>query len=258
MKKQVEVTTETNGICTVTMNRPKVLNAFNQEMGPGLQEALTQIGYDREIRVVVLTGAGGNFSSGADIKDLHQKTDAPEWHNRLKGLGKLIRTIRELSQPVICKVEGVAYGVGVNLALAGDFVVAAQNARFCEVFVNIGVIMDGGGTFFLPRLVGLVKAREIALLGDEIDGKTADSIGLIYKSFPQKELDQEVDKLALNLAEKSPKAIALIKQGLENSFDMSLKEAMDWEAAHQSIMLQSAEHKEKVRQFLIARGKIKN
>jgi len=256
VENKVLIIEKKSGVCTITMNRPRVLNAFDENLSPGLQAAFDQIGSDDEIRVVVLTGAGRNFSSGADMKRLHVETSASEWLKGMKRLGRLIRTMRELPQPIICKVRGVAYGVGINTALAGDFVVAAHDARFCEVFVNIGVIMDGGGTYFLPRLVGMVKAREIALLGDEIDGEKAASIGLIYKSVADEGLDEEVDSLAGILAQKSSSAMALIKEGLEKSFDMSLAEAMDWEAAHQTIMLQSSDHKEKVRQFLISRGKI--
>ncbi|MCP4667731.1 MAG: 2-(1,2-epoxy-1,2-dihydrophenyl)acetyl-CoA isomerase, partial [Deltaproteobacteria bacterium] len=154
-----------------------------------------------------------------------------------------------------CKVRGVAYGLGANIALAGDFVVASLDARFCEVFVNIGVILDGGGTYFLPRLVGLARAKELALLGEEISGKSAADMGLIYKSVPEEDLDRETEALAKKLAQKSPSAMALIKEGLEGSFDMSLKEALEWEAAHQAIMLQTREHKEAVESFLGSRGK---
>jgi 2-(1,2-epoxy-1,2-dihydrophenyl)acetyl-CoA isomerase len=147
-------------------------------------------------------------------------------------------------------LKGVAVGGGANLALAGDFVIAADDARFCEIFVNIGLIMDYGGTYFLPRLVGLAKARELAMLGNEIDGKTAAAIGLVYKSVPEEEIDKEAAALAATLAQKPPLTLRLIKEGLEKSFDMSLKEVLDWEAAHQSITLQTPEHKEIVKLFL--------
>jgi 2-(1,2-epoxy-1,2-dihydrophenyl)acetyl-CoA isomerase len=173
----------------------------------------------------------------------------------MKRVGRIVGTIREMPQPVIIELKGVAVGGGANLALAGDFVVAADNARFCEIFINIGVILDFGGTYFLPRLVGLARARQLAMLGDEIDGKTAASIGLIYKSVPEDQLEREVDALADKLIQKSPLALALIKEGLEKSFDMSLKEALDWEAAHQSITLQTPQHREIVKLFLKAKGK---
>ena len=155
-------------------------------------------------------------------------------------------------------LRGVAVGGGANLALAGDFVITADTARFCEVFIHIGLILDAGGTYFLPRLVGLVKARELALLGEEIDGKTAASIGLVYKSLPEEELDEAVDILANNLAQKSLAAMALIKKGLDESHDKSLGEILDWEAALQSVMLQTPEHKSIVQLFLDAKKKSEN
>ena len=160
-----------------------------------------------------------------------------------------------MPQPIIAKVRGVAVGAGANLALASDFVLASEGARFCEVFVNIGVILDAGGTYFLPRLVGLARARELALLGEMVEAKRAAEIGLIYRSLPDQDLDRETENLAQKLSQKSSLAMALIKEGLEKSLDMTLDEVLEWEAAHQSIMLQTEEHQEAVRRFLKARGK---
>jgi len=243
-------------ICEVTIHRPEIMNAFNGAVSAGLMKAFEKISADRKTRVVVLQGAGGNFSSGADMHLLYAGAAPPERLQMMKGLSRLIVAMRELPQPIICKVRGVAYGVGANLALAGDFVIAAHDARICEVFVNIGVIMDGGGHYFLPRLVGLPKARELAMLGDEIDGRTATSMGLIYKSVPETALDAETEALARKLLLKSPAALALIKEGLEGSLNMTLREVMEWEASHQSIMLETREHKEAVKAFLRSRGKI--
>lgn len=242
-------------VAFVTMNRPEVLNALNHDMVMELLEAFERISSDEEIRVVVLEGAEGNFSSGADISLFLEDLGAAQWLEGMNRFGSLIRAIREIPQPVIAKVRGAAVGGGINLALAGDFVVASHDARFRENFVHIGLILDGGGTYFLPRLVGLAKAREVALLGDFFDGKRAASMGLIYKSVPDEDLDREVDVLAKTLSERPLRAMALIKKGLEASFDLSLNEVLDWEGAHQTIMLQSQEHKDMVRLFLAARGK---
>lgn len=174
----------------------------------------------------------------------------------MNGLSRLIRTMRELPQPIIANVSGVAYGVGMNIALACDFVVASRDARLCEVFVNIGVVLDGGGTYFLPRLTGVARAKALAMLGDEIDGKTAASIGLIYKSVAEGELDDEVEALSHKLLQKSPSALALLKKGLEGSLDMTLDQVLAWEAAHQSIMLQGRDLKAAARLFVESRGKI--
>jgi 2-(1,2-epoxy-1,2-dihydrophenyl)acetyl-CoA isomerase len=244
------------GVCTLTMNRPAVMNALDVEFVKELQEAFASLESSTDVRVVVLQGAGGNFSSGADMSFLNAEHGAPESLQGMRLVGKLVRTIREIPQPVITKVRGVAVGGGANLALAGDFVVASHDARFCQVFVNIGAITDMGGTYFLPRLVGLAKARELAMLGEIIDGETAASIGLIYRSFPDEELDREVDSLASRLSQKSPAAMTLIKEGLEASLGMSLSEVLEWEAAHQAIMLQTKEHKEAVERYLRSRGKL--
>ena len=240
-------------ICTITLNRPKIMNAMNQALTLELLEAFTAVSEDDAVHVVILEGAGGNFTSGADMNLLHETHGVHEWLDGMRTLGRLICTMREAPQPIIAKLRGAAYGGGSNLALAADFVVAANNAKFCENFVHIGTILDAGGTYFLPRLVGHVRARELALLGEPIDGETAASMGLIYKAVSDDALDREVADLAQKLSQKSLRAMALIKEGLEASFEKSLKETMNWEAAYQAIMLQSPEHKEIIRMFIEAR-----
>lgn len=244
-------------IVTVTLYRPEVLNALNSEMITELHDLLNGLSSDKETRVVVMEGAGGNFCSGADISLFLEETNAPEWLEGINLFSGLIRKLREIPQPVITKLRGAAVGGGANLALSGDFVIASHEARFQENFIHIGLILDGGGTYFLPRLVGLVKARELALLGDEIDGKAAASIGLIYKSVPDDELDQEVSNLARTLSQRPFVPMSLIKKGLEESLDRSLSEVLEWESAYQTIMLQTREHKDRVRSFLELRGKLK-
>jgi enoyl-CoA hydratase/2-(1,2-epoxy-1,2-dihydrophenyl)acetyl-CoA isomerase len=239
----------------ITLNRPGVMNAMSREMIFGLRDAVQQIGSDKKIRVMILKGAGDHFCSGADLNLFAAKTKSYEWIAAMREVGHIIKGLRSIPQPVISAVKGVAVGGGVNLALAADFVVAAEDARLCEIFINIGAIMDYGGNYFLPRLVGLAKARELALLGDEVDGKTAAAIGLIYRSVPTNDLDKEVETLAGKLTQKPPLALRLIKEGLEKSFDRSLQEVLDWEAAHQSIALQTPDHKEIVKQFLEAKSK---
>jgi 2-(1,2-epoxy-1,2-dihydrophenyl)acetyl-CoA isomerase len=244
-------------VVTATLYRPEVLNALNFEMITELNDLLSALSSDKETRVVILEGAGGNFCSGADISLFLEETNAPEWLEGISLFSGLIRRLHEIPQPVITKLRGAAVGGGANLALSGDFVIASHEARFQENFIHIGLILDGGGTYFLPRLVGLVKARELALLGDEIDGKTAASIGLIYKSVPDDDLDQEVSNLALTLSQRPFVPMSLIKKGLEESLDRSLSEVLEWESAYQTIMLQTQEHKDRVRLFLELRGKLK-
>ena len=242
-------------ICTLVLNRPEVMNAMNEALIIELKEAVNQISAEDDIKVVVLKGAGKNFSSGADMSLLANVVASHQWLEGMRHLSHIITTLREMPQPIIAVLRGAAYGAGANLALAGDFVVAADDAKFCEIFVHIGAVLDAGGTYFLPRLVGLAKARELALLGNEIDGKTAASIGLIYKSVPDEKLDDEVAALAGNLALKPLAAMGLIKAGLNGSFDKPLKDILDWEAAHQAIRIQTPELKEIVAEFLKSRGK---
>ena len=244
-----------DNIATLTLNRPEVMNAMSIEMMGQLHEVFIQLKSDEDIRVVIMKGAGEHFCSGADVNVFTETISSFEWLKGMKRVVKIVQAVREVPQPLITMLRGVAVGGGANLALASDFVVAADNARFCEIFVNIGLIMDYGGHYFLPRLVGMARAKELAMLGNEIDGKTAASIGLIYKSVPEEKLEQEVDALAKNLSQKPPLALALIKEGLENSLDMSLKEVLEWEAAHQSITLQTPEHKEIIRLFFESRKK---
>ena len=240
-------------MATLTLNRPKVMNAMSRDLIMGLWDAVSELAVDESVHVVVLKGAGDHFCSGADINLFSESIPADEWVVAMKGVGRIVKTLREMPQPVITMLKGVAVGGGANLALASDFVVAADNARFCEIFVNIGLILDYGGHYFLPRLVGLARARELAMLGNEIDGQTAADIGLVYKSVAEDQLENEVETLAATLAQKSPLALRLIKEGLERSFDMSLPQVLDWEAAHQSIALQTRAHKEIVEFFLAAK-----
>ncbi|MBW2111349.1 MAG: enoyl-CoA hydratase/isomerase family protein [Deltaproteobacteria bacterium] len=255
MSENVVLVKKEGNTCTLVMNRPRVMNALNLEMVVGLSKALEEVSGDREIRVVIVEGAGDNFSTGADLSLLAQDFSGGEWLEAMKIFGKLVTLLREIPQPVISKVRGAAVGGGCSIALAGDFVVASRDARFCLNFVHIGAALDGGATYTLPRLVGLVKAREIALLGEFIGAEKAESVGLIYRSVPDKDLDREVGLLAGTIASKPPMAVSLIKEGLEESLDMSMKQVLEWEASHQSIMLQTPEHKEIVGLFLKSRGK---
>lgn len=244
-----------DAICTLVLNRPEVMNAMNEALIRELRDAVNRIGDDDTVKVVILRGAGNNFSSGADMSLLAAAASSHQTLEGMRYMSQIITGLREMPQPVVTALQGAAYGAGANLALAGDFVVAADDAKFCEIFVHIGAVLDAGGTYFLPRLVGLTKARELAMLGNEIDGKTAAAIGLIYKSVPEQKLDEEVAALAGNLALKPSAALGLIKAGLNASFDRSLKDTLDWEAAHQAIRIQTPELKDIVALFLKSRGK---
>jgi len=244
-----------DAMCTLVLNRPEVMNAMNETLILELKDAVAQIAEEDGIKVVVVKGAGKNFCSGADMSLLANVASSDQWLEGMRHITQIITQLREMPAPIVTALRGAAYGAGANLALAGDFVIAADDAKFCEIFVHIGAVLDAGGTYFLPRLVGLAKARELAMLGNEIDGKTAAEIGLIYKSVPEKKLEDEVAALAGNLASKPSAAMGLIKAALNESLDKPLKAALDWEAAHQAIRIQTQELKDIVALFLKSRGK---
>lgn len=246
---------KTGLLATLTLNRPEVYNAIDAEMAGSLCRTLDALSEDREVRVLVFRGAGGNFCAGADISLFQEDRPASDWLEGMGLFGKIVRKLRAIPQPVIAGLQGVAIGGGANLALAADFVIAAHTTRIRENFIHIGAILDGGGTFFLPRLVGLVKARELALLGNEIDGKTSADLGLIFRSVPEADLEREVQSLANTLIERPLQAMSLIKRGLDQAFERTLEEVLEWESAHQAIMLSSPEHKMLVQWFLRTRAR---
>lgn len=255
MSENTVLVSKRDRVCTLTINRPYIKNAWTLEFVEQLRDAFLAVGRDKEIRCVVLEGAGRDFSSGADYALFKAALSPSVWLDGMRTLKELIVAMRGIPQPIIAKVRGVAIGGGANLALAADFVIAAEDARICENFSNIGIIVDAGGNYFLPRLVGLAKARELAYLGDMLSGRAAADMGLIYKAVPDAELDAAVEALAQRLAAKSLEVMALIKEALDTSFEMSLQTTMEWEAAHQSIMTQREELKTAVELYLKSRGK---
>jgi len=256
MPEEVVKTIKNGAVASVIINRPEVMNAINPEIDMLMVNTFKQLSSDEDVRVIILEGAGDHFSVGADMAFLNNGLDVVQWYDGLKNwTGKMIICIASSPQPVICKVRGNAYGAGMGLALAGDFVVASENSRFCEAFANVGVTHDAGLSYFLPRMVGMAKAKEISLLGNVINGKDAASMGLIYRAVPEESLDAEVASLSQSLARKSLRALSSLKEALDSSLSRDLAAALDWEAAHQAIMLQSKEHKEFVQQFLKSRKK---
>lgn len=186
MEEKAVLIAKKEAVCTLTMNRPTVKNAFSMDTLLELAEACHQIGSDKNTRVVVLEGAGGNFCTGADAAYFKYIQGAPEFLEMMEHFSNVVRGLRELPQPVICKVRGMAIGAGANLALSGDFVLASHNARFCQVFINVNIIPDGGGNFFLPRLVGMVKARELAFLGRRLMARLPTRSGSSTSRSPTK------------------------------------------------------------------------
>ncbi len=241
-------------ICTITLNRPDVLNAFNDQLTTELGEALKNAERDANTRVIVITGAGRAFSSGQDLADLKTRYVpgyVPELGEDLRRrYNPIIKRIREMEKPVIAAVNGVAAGAGCSLALACDMRIASDQASFIEVFVNVGLIPDSGSTFVLPRLVGLGKAMELCCTGQKVDANEALRIGLVNQVVPAAELTAATAKLAGKLASLPSRAIALTKRLLNQSMGNDLNAQLEAEAYDQETAGKTADHHEGVMSFL--------
>jgi 2-(1,2-epoxy-1,2-dihydrophenyl)acetyl-CoA isomerase len=239
-----------NGICTIMLNRPEVYNALSPDLIQEITKAFTQAGEDTEVRVVVLTGSGDKaFSSGADLKNgLGGATSLGE--SLRKNYNPMILSIRNLQKPVICRLNGIAAGAGCSLALSCDVIIAAENARMSQIFVNIGLIIDAGSSFFLPRLIGSQKAFELASTGRIVEAQECLTLGLVSKVVPQDELDIVVAQTAKMYAKGATQAIGLIKKVLNQSYYSNLEQMLELEAQNQDIAGQTNDFLEGVSSFL--------
>jgi 2-(1,2-epoxy-1,2-dihydrophenyl)acetyl-CoA isomerase len=239
-----------NGVATITLNRPDVYNALNDEITFELQDAFKLVAKDENVRVIVLTGEGKAFCSGQDLKASSTQEKRSFLESLHKRYNPIIRAIRNLPKPVICRLNGVAAGAGCSLALSCDLIVAAEEATLIEVFINIGLVPDSGSSFFLPRLVGTAKAFELCTMGSRVKAKEAVEIGLITKAVPADQLDAAVKEYTDYYAVAPTKAIGLIKKMLNKSATSTLDDMLDYEAYCQEIAGSSEDYKEGVKAFL--------
>jgi len=244
-----------DSIVTLTLNRPETLNAMNEPMMAEIERILIELEADTEVRAVVLTGAGRAFSSGGDQKRRPGEGQQPFFDGDLGGalierLNRCILRMQRLEKPIIGSINGVAAGAGLNIALATDLRIAADTARFGEVFTRVGLVPDGGGTYFLPRLVGTAKAMEMILLADIIDAQEALRIGLVNLVVPAEQLENETLKLAERLAQGPTVAYGLAKTGLYQGLGMSLEDVLNMEARNQAIAVRTPDRAEGVAAFL--------
>lgn len=239
-----------DGIATITLNRPDRYNAFNDGMSYELQDALKQATKDQEVRVVVLTGEGKAFCSGQDLKASGGDPDRSFSDSLHKRYNPIIRAIRNMPKPVIARLNGVAAGAGCSLALACDVIIAAENAQMIEVFVNVGLVLDSGSSYFLPKLVGYHKAFELATRASRITAQEAKELGIVNKVVPAEELDAAVAEFAGHYAGAPTKAIGLIKKMLNRGERSSLEDILEYEAYCQEIAGRSEDYREGVNAFL--------
>jgi 2-(1,2-epoxy-1,2-dihydrophenyl)acetyl-CoA isomerase len=239
-----------NGVLTLTLNRPDALNSFTVEMKEGLLAALKEAARNKEVRVVVLTGAGRAFSAGQDLKE-RSGPDANDLGTELRTrYNPIILAMRRLEKPIIGAVNGVAAGAGISVAMACDIVIASDKASFMEAFGRVGLVPDTGSSWFLPRLVGPARAAEMIVTADSVDAATAERIGLVNRVVPADDLMTTANELAARLAQAAPIALALAKRALNRALNSTLEDALEFEAQLQSIAGRSADHREGVAAFV--------
>ncbi len=241
---------QVEGHCaTITLNRPDVFNAFDDAQSYALQDALKQVAKNDEVRVVVLTGAGKAFCSGQDLKAIANAEKRSLEDSLHKRYNPIIRAMRALPKPIIGRINGVAAGAGCSLALACDITVAAESVKLIEVFVNVGLVLDSGSSYFLPRLVGSARAFEMSTMGSRIPAAQAAEWGLINRCVPDDQLDAVVAEYVKYYAQAPTKAIGLMKKMLNKSFHSDLDTMLDYEALCQQIAGNSDDYKEGVKAF---------
>ena len=249
MSNSVELKIE-NSVATLMLNRPEVFNSFNRDMASQLQRALDACEADKRVRAIVLTGSGKAFSAGQDLQEVTSPDTNPGLKRILDDYNAIILKIRTIEKPIIAAVNGVAAGAGANIALACDVVLASGAASFIQAFSKIGLIPDSAGTFLLPRLIGFQKASALAMLGDKVSAEEAEHLGMIYKYFPAGNFEEEVNTLALRLANMPTKGLGLTKRALNKSLENDLKTQLALETTLQIEAGATEDYNEGVEAFI--------
>ena len=245
-----------DGIATLTLNRPKSLNAISRQMADEMTQALTQLAADASVRVLLLRGAGDAFCAGGDVRDMAgamTKEGPRSADEALEGMARYRRltlALHNFQRPVIAAVDGVAFGAGMSLALLADLVLLSDRARLCLVFQRVGLVPDCGALYTLPRLVGLQQAKALALTAREINAQEAQAMGLALEVLPWQQLHARALQLAQDIAKGSPTALTLTKQALDVSLQSDLPTMLNIEAASQAVALTTEAHRQAVQAFV--------
>ena len=249
---QTLIVERSGGVVTVVMNRPERKNAANCTMWRELLAVLEDAATDRDVRALVLTGAGGSFCSGADLSDPADVAGRPgdPYLMQMRALADLALRLHRLPKPTIAKVGGVAAGAGMSMALGCDLVVASESARFSQIFAKRGLSIDFGASWLLPRLIGLHKAKELAFFADILSAAEAESFGLVNRVVPDDELDAFVDDWAARLAEGPTLALSMTKTMLNNSSAVSMEQALEDEARAQAANFGTRDTREALTAFV--------
>ncbi len=238
------------GVGKITLNRPEKYNAFVRDMALGVQGFLDEAAKDDSIRALLLVSNGKAFCAGQDLKEFSEDNGIDVTRIVDEHYNPIVKRLAELEKPVVCGVNGVAAGAGANLALACDLVVAARSAKFIQAFSKIGLIPDTGGTFYLPRLIGMQKAKALMMLAETVTAEEAERIGMIYKVVDDELLDEECYTLAKRLASMPTVAIGLTKRALNRSLSNDLDTQLGIESQIQAAATHSEDFKEGVAAFL--------
>lgn len=244
------IVTQSDGVCELKLNRPEVFNSFNMSMAFALQAALDACEKDETVRAIVITGEGKAFCAG---QDLAEATDpnGPELRSIVKKhYNPIITRIRTIEKPIIAAVNGVAAGAGANIALACDLTIATESASFIQAFSKIGLIPDSGGTFFLPRLVGMQKALGLMMTADKVTATEAEAMNMIYKVVPDATFQQEVQDLAAKLSKMPTRGLGLTKRAVNASLFSNLEMQLATEETLQTEAGQTDDFKEGVSAFM--------
>jgi 2-(1,2-epoxy-1,2-dihydrophenyl)acetyl-CoA isomerase len=251
-----------DGIATVTMNRPEARNAFTAEMMAGLTEAFNRLAADASVRVVVLTGAEGAFCAGGDVKSFAANAGAKvnldarilDLRNRMD----VSRVLHEMPKPTLAVIPGPAAGAGFSLAMACDMRIAADTAKITTAFSKVGLSGDFGGSFFLTKLLGAAKARELYFTGEVVSGKEAAAIGMVSKSVPDEELPEAAAAMAKHLASLPTVAVGYMKKNLNTALEGSLSDVLDWEATNMVRSFETEDHQGAAKAFVEKRAPVFN
>jgi 2-(1,2-epoxy-1,2-dihydrophenyl)acetyl-CoA isomerase len=239
-----------DGVATITLDRPDALNALTIPLKHQLLAALDRSASDPAVRAIVLTGAGRAFCAGQDLRERLEPGAPPLEVELRERYNPIILAMRSLDKPIVGAINGVAAGAGASLAFACDLRLAADGASFLLAFGRIGLIPDSGATWFLPRLIGAARAAELALLGDAVTAADAERFGLVTRVVPADRLLAEARALAAQLAGMAPRALALTKRALEQTWNASLEEQLETEAELQGIAGATADHAEGIAAFV--------
>tara|TARA_Y100001970_G_scaffold121071_1_gene150167 strand:+ start:55878 stop:56687 length:810 start_codon:yes stop_codon:yes gene_type:complete len=257
MKDVIKKELKENGVMVLTLNRPEVLNAMNRDLIMGLYGIFQELEKDIDSRVIIITGEGRGFCSGADLANGGWPTEKGMTggeagaKNMEIGFNPLIRLITSIDKPVITAINGIAAGGGVGLALSGDIVVASESAKFKLVFgPNLGIIPDVGASWFVPNLIGRARANGMGLLGDDVSAEQAKEWGLIWDCFPDDQLMEEAINIASRLADGAIKGLKAVSKAHFKALSGSLDEQLDYERDTQRVLLDRDEFKEGVSAFL--------